>query len=285
MSEEFVTDAALRRFLLGEVDDDERQRVERLFIADSQANKRILTAEDDLIEEYLENSLTASDRDKFLLQYGHTAQQQRKLRITRSIKDYAVAEAAQTATTANPKWRTFLSSLRLPNRMLSIPVAATLVIALVAAVFWVVRWNVAREQENNRRVAIEQELSDLNAPSSLREVPPQIFSMVLAPVSVRSVQVDTALTPRSDIRMVELKLLWTQKEQYASYRAVLHQVGKTEQFTISNLHAETSGGGSTIRLRLPFHLLIRGLYQVTLIGIASNGSPDQSEEYSFTVSG
>jgi hypothetical protein len=287
MKDELVTDAALRRFLLGDVDDDERQRVERLFICDSEASKRILMAEDHLIEEYLENSLTTSDRDKFLVQYGHTAQQQRKLRIARSIKDYAVAEAmAQRATSANPKWRTFSSSLGLPNRMLAIPVAATLVIALVVAAFWVVRWNVAREQENNRRVAIERELSDLNAPSSLREVTPQTFLMVLPPVSVRSVQPETAVTPRSDIQVVELKLLWTQKEQYASYRAVVHQVGKTEQLTISNLQVETSGaGGRAVRVRLPAHLLIRGLYQVTLIGITSNGSPDQSEEYSFTVGG
>jgi hypothetical protein len=168
---------------------------------------------------------------------------------------------------------------------LLIPVAATLVIALVVAAFWVVRWNVARDQENNRRVAIERELSDLNAPSSLREVPTQIVSMVLPPVSVRSAQPETALTPRSDIRLVELKLLWTQKEQYPSYRAVLHQVGKTEQFTISNLHAETSAGGSTVRLRLPAQLLVRGLYQVVLSGIASNGAPDQPEEYIFTVGG
>jgi hypothetical protein len=170
--------------------------------------------------------------------------------------------------------------------MLAIPVAATLVIALVIAVFWVVRWNEAREQENNRRAAIELELSNLNAPSGLREIPPQTFSMVLPPVSVRSVQPETALTPRSDIRVVELKLLWTQKEQYATYRVVLHQIGKAEQFTISNLQGETNGGGGrAVRVRLPAHLLMRGLYQVTLIGIASNGSPDQSEEYSFTVGG
>ena len=109
--------------------------------------------------------------------------------------------------------------------------------------------------------------------------------MVLPPVSVRSVQPDTGLTPRSDIRVVELKLLWTQKEQYASYRAVLHQVGKTEQFTISNLHIENSGGGGVIRVRLPSHLLVRGLYQVTLSGIGGNGAPGLSEEYSFTVGG
>ena len=169
-----MTDAALRQFLLGAVDDEERQRIEKLFMTDSEANKRILVAEDDLIEEYLENSLTASDRDKFLVQYGHTPQRRRKLRIARSIKEYAVAEATtQTVTSGNPKWRTLLSALRLQNRMLLIPVAATVVIALVVGAFWVVRWNVAREQEQNRRVAIERELSDLNAPSSLREVPPK----------------------------------------------------------------------------------------------------------------
>jgi hypothetical protein len=284
MREELVTDAALRRFLLGAVDDDERQRVERLFISDPKANKRILMAEDDLFEDYLENSLTASDRAKFLVQYGNTPLKQRKLRIAKSLKEYAIAQAeTQTRTVEQPKWRSLLSSSGLTRRLL-VPVAATLVIALVAAFFLVVRWNVARERENNRRAAVERELSDLNSLSRLREGSPQVLSIVLPPVSFRSVQPRAELTAQS-VSVVELKLLWTQTEKYSSYRAVIHQVGKAEQFTISNLRLENNAGGSAIRVRLPAHLLVRGLYQVTLSGIASTGEPDRSEEYSFTVRG
>lgn len=282
MREEFVNDVALRRFLLGDVDDDERQRIESLFISDAEANTRILTAEDDLFEDYLENTLTASDRDKFLLQYGRTPQQRRRLRIDGSIKKYAVAEArSQTAVANRPKRRTW--SLGLHNRVFYIPVAATLVIGLVIAAFWVVRWNAARDQENNRHLAIERELSDLNTPANLRENPPKLISMVLPPVSFRSMEVRPELNPQSDIRLVELRLMWTQKEQYESYRAVIHQVGKSEEFTVSNLHVEKNASGSVVRLRVPVYRLVRGLYQLTLSGIANNGAPDLSEEFSFNV--
>lgn len=279
-----MNEVALRQFLLGDVDDDERQRIETLFISDSDAHKRILSAEDELFEDYLENSLTASEREKFLLQYGSTPQQRRRLRIGKSIRDYAVAEALIQTTTADPpKRRSFLSSLGLHNRIFFIPVTATLVIAMVVAVFWVVWWNASRDQENNRHVAIERELSDLNNPANLRESPPQLLSMVLLPVSVRSMEARTELSQQTDVRLVELKLLWTRKEQYSSYRAVIHQVGKPEQFTVSDLHVEQNAGGSVVRVRLPAHLLVRGVYQVTLSGIANNGTPDLSDEYTFAV--
>ena len=287
MKDEFVTDVEITRFLLGEVDDEERQRLEGLFISDPESREKILIAENDLIDDYLEDCLTASDRDKFVAQYGDTPRQRRKLRIARSIKEYAVAEAMLTerATSAIPKWRTFLSSLRPRRPMLFIPIAATLTIACVVGVVWLVQLNSRRAQENSRRAAIERELTDLNAPSSLREVRPQMFSIVLPPVSVRSVEPQAELTPRTDIRVVELQLLWTQKEQYASYRAVLRRVGNTEQFTIPNLHVEKNSGGSAVRVRLPAHLLSRGLYQVSVSGVAGDGAPGQAEEYTFTVGG
>lgn len=287
MKDEFVTDVEITRFLLGEVDDEERHRIESLFISDPESREKILIAENDLIDDYLEDCLTASDRNKFLAQYGYTPQQRRKLRIGKSIKEYAVAEAVltQTATSAIPKWRPFLLSLRPRNPRLFIPVAATLTIAFVVAVVWLVQLNSRRAQENNRRVAIERELTDLNAPSSLREVRPQMFSIVLPPVSVRSVEPQAELTPRTDIRVVELQLLWTEKEQYASYQVVLRRVGNTEQFTIPNLHVEKISGGSAVRVRLPAHLLTRGLYQVSVSGIAGDGAPGQVEEYTFTVGG
>lgn len=287
MKEESVSDAVVKQFLMGEVDDEERQRIESLFISDPGIREKILFAEDHLIEDYLEDCLTASERDKVLAQYGDTPLKRRKLRITKSIKDYAIAEAmlAQTATLAIPKWRTFLSALRPRNPKLFFPIAAMLMVALVVAAVWLVGLNSKRTQENSRRLAIERDLADLNEPSRPREVPPQIFSIVLPPVSVRSVSPQTELLPRTDIRVVELQLLWTQTEQYPSYRAVLRRVGNTDQFTISNLHVEKNFGGSTVPLRLPARLLVRGLYQVSLSAIDSNGAPGQSEEYSFTVGG
>ncbi len=283
MKDEFVTDLEITRFLLGDVNDEDRQSLERLFISDPKSRERILIVENDLIDDYLEDCLSASDREKFVRQYGETPQHRRKIRIARSIKEYAVSEVMLTrpVASANPKWRNFLSSLGLRRPIWLIPVAA-LTVACVVAFVWLVQLNRRKAQENDRRVAIERELVDLNAPSSIHD---QMFSIVLPPVSVRSVQSTAELTPRADLRVVELQLLWTQKEQYKSYRAVLRRIDDTEQFTVPNLHVENSSGGRAVRVRLPTRILRRGLYQVNVTGVAEDGASGQVEEYTFTVGG
>lgn len=284
MKDEFVTDLLIRRFLLGEVDDEERQRIEGLFIADPEANQRLLIAEDDLIENYLEDSLTPLECEKFLAQYGNTPSQRRRLRIVKSLREYGLASAgpARAASPPIPKWRMFLSGLKLRNPNFFVPLAAALTIALVVGIVWLVELRNKRAQESNQRVAIERELADLNAPSSARQVTP---SIVLPPVSLRSVQSQSEITPGDDTRVVELQLLWAQKERYASYRAVVRRVGKAESFTILNLQVQNEAGRSAVRVRLPTHLLARGLYQISLTGITSDGSPGPAEEYTFAVGG
>lgn len=287
MKDEFVTDVEITRFLLGDVDDEERQRLESLFISVHESRERILIVENDLIDDYLEDCLSASDRDKFVARYGYAPQQRRKLRIARSIKEYAVAKGklTQTTTSVDPKRRTLLSSLWPRRPAVFIPVAAMLAVACVVAVVWIMQLNSRRAEEKNRRAAIERELTDLNAPASLREVRPQMFSMVLPPISVRSVEPRAELTPRADVRVVELQLLWIQTERYAKYRAVVRRIDGTDEYTIPNLHVEKSVGGNYIRVRLPTRLLTRGLYRVNVSGVAGDGAAGQVEEYTFTVGG
>ena len=280
MKEEFVTNAEIRQFLLGSVDDLERQRIESLFMADPEFNQRILIAEDDLIEDYLENSLAPTDKDKFLAQYGHAPQQQRRLRISRLIREYAASESnLGQKPSAIGKQRAFSSQLTLRNPGLLIPIAATVTIACIIGIVWLVR-------SNNRRVAIERELAELNARPDLRTNPWQVVSLALRPVSIRSVGPETKLTPRADIRVVELDLLWIQKEQSPDYDVLVRRVGTNEELRVSALHIERSPtGGNSIRVRLPIHLLRDGLYQVILTGVGPNGAASKREEYSFVVAG
>ncbi len=285
MTKEPVTDALARRFLLGEVADEERRQIETLFLSDQETRNRILVAEEDLIEEFLEQSLTVSDLEKFLTQYGQTPQQKRKLRIARSIREYAAADAALVRRApATSRWRTVLSALGPGNLKVFIPVAATLAIAVVIAGFCLLQLN-NRTQETKRRIAIEKELAELNAPATSSANPAQVSAIVLSPLQVRSAQPQSEVTPRADLQVIELQLLWIQKEQYESYRAVVKRVGSSEEFTISNLHIEKKNGGSMVRVRLLRQILMRGSYQVNLSGIAANGTPEPAEEYSFMVGG
>ena len=169
MKDETVSDALLREFLLGSIDEEARERVEDVFLTDSQTRERLLIVEQELIEEYLEGTLTTADKEKFLSRYAQTAEQRRKLRITKSIKDWAIKESSLTQTVpATVSTRSRLHArLRLKPAFV-VPIAVAAVILIVVAAFWLSK----RTEERRRHLAIEQELAQLNAPSTVREVPP-----------------------------------------------------------------------------------------------------------------
>jgi hypothetical protein len=276
MKEELVTDSTLREFLLGKLDDDERQRIEDLFLTDSQARERVLTAEQDLIEDYLEDSLTKADKERFVSLYARTDEQRRKLKITKSLKDWALTEAQASQAVPVPVsvWSRFRRQLRL-KPVLVVPIAVTIVIAIVLAILWL-----NSRMEQRKHLVVEQELAQLNSSSSLREVPPQMISLELRPGTVRSVELEPEFNRRADVPFVELRLRWTQNERYSRYQAEIRR--PDESFTVASLQAENDSG-PTIRVRLPTHMLRRGQYQIRLTGIDNNGNTGLAEQYSFAV--
>jgi hypothetical protein len=284
MNEKPMTRAEARRFLLGAVDDSERQQIESLFMVDPETQETILIAEDELVEDYLEGSLSESDTAKFLQQYAHGPQQRRKLRILESIKEYGHAEALQrqSENSALQRLRLLISLRWLRERRWYIPIAVAAVLVITAV--WVVQRNNLRMRDEKLRLAIEQQFTDLNAPSSLRENPPQMLTLVIPSVSLRSVNSTAEIRSQAAHRIIELQLLWPHNEESQSYLAVLHRVDGTERFTIANLHEEKNPSGRVVRLRLPAQSLAPGLYQVSLSAVAGDSTLTATEDYEFTIS-
>jgi hypothetical protein len=278
MKEETISDAVLREFLLGGLDDDERDRIEGQFLTDSQTRERILAAEQDLIEEYVEDSLAEGDKERFVSLYARTSEQRRQLRITRSIKKWASGQAAlpQTMPATVSSWARLRDWLRLKPAV--IPIAVALLIAVVIAAVWLNR----RSEQRNRFSAIEQELAQLNSPASLREVPPQMVPLELSPVAPRGFEQPKERNTGNTEKLVELLLPWGKKERYSNYRARLSRVDGDESYTIPHLQPENDGD-QPIRLRISAGLLKRGQYKVELRGIAPDGTLGSSEEYTFVV--
>lgn len=278
MKEETITDALAREFLLGKLDDEARARVESLFLTDSNVRERVLVAENDLIEDYLEDSLITADRERFRALFTETPEQRQKLKITESIKRLAVAEAASTQTipVGISGWDRLRARLRLKHAWI-VPVAVTAMIAIVIAVIWL-------NSRNNQHSAIEQELAQLNTPASLRETLPGTVSLELSPVTVRGIEPASELKKSADTRFVELHLPWNRKEHYSTYQAEVRRLGDNESFTIPALQGE-SNDRYLVRLRLPAHMLRRGQYQIQLSGVGPNGAAGPAEEYQLTVGG
>ena len=274
MKEDLPTEAGFRAFLLGKLDDEQRELIEDLFLTDAQVRERVLAAEQDLIEDYLEDNLTGADRDRFLSRYAQTPAQQRELRITKSIKDWAVREAAVSrgVTSKSSNLSGFRAWLR---PAFVVPVTAAIVIAVVVGL-----WLNGRMQQRNRHLAVEQELARLNSPSSLREDPGQMASLDLSPVTVRSGQSQAEFEQSGDINLLELRLAWIQRERYSTYRAVVRRGDET--LHLPELQAE--GEGNTIRIRLPTSMLSSGRYEIELTGINPDGTLGLTETYPLIVS-
>lgn len=273
-----MTDALLRQFLLGKVDDEERQRIESLFVTDRLSRDRVLAAEQELIDDYLEDMLSPADRESFLARYGNTPEQQRKLRIAQSIQELASRESDSVEADVSTVWTRLLERIRL-RPVFVIPVAVTFMIAITIVAVWYLRL----QPRNEQHFVVEQELARLNSPASLSETPPGTSVLVLKPISVRSAETRPEFAAGADNRFVELRLLWIQKERYSIYQAVVHRSGDEESYTVRQLEPQ-SEGGEVIRLRLHAEILMEGLYQVELSGVATDGAIGPSEEYTFTVS-
>lgn len=274
MKEEILTDALLREFLLGKVNEEQRERIEDLFLTDSQAREKVLAAEQDLIEDYLEESLTPADKELFLARYGHTPAQQRQLKIHKSIKDWALRESAatQAAPARSSAWTRFFERFR-TNPTLVIPVVVTAMILIVVALVW---WTSRKEQQ-----ALQQELAQLNNPASLREVPANMSQLDVSPIGGRGVDQENELKKTTGVQIVELRLLWIHPERYSSYRIEIVRVGDgDDSFIIPPVQAEAD----RIRIRLPAPRLRRGHYRIDVSGINPDGSTGATEGYSLAVS-
>lgn len=275
MNEEPVSDALLRRFLLGQVDDQERQRLESMFVTGALSRERVMAAEQHLLDDFLDDSLTPEDRQRFLAQYGETPAEQRKLRIAQSIHDWATTSATGVGAAAGSRWSRLFGRVWLKPAV-AVPIAAVVLIAIFCAVVALrSRW-----EKRNMHLAMQQELVRLNSPSLGREssVPP----VTLTPGTVRSAEAENEVTPPANAEFIELRLVWTQKDRFPSYQAKIRRFEEDESFTIPNLHLDSS---NVIRLRLPPGYLTRELYQIEISGVAASGATGPAEEYTFVVKG
>ena len=273
----------LRQFLLGEVDDAERERIEALFLTDTQFKEQLLAAEQSLIDDYLEERLTVEHRESFLSQYGASHNQRRKLRIAKSIKEYAEAQPVDIPADA-----------RIDTRPNVVPtgwfgtnkpkLVWTIAAVVVVAVLLVVWLQISRSQHDARHSAIEQELASLNDPSGLRQTLPDMASLSVAPITLRNVESPAQFTPQSEIRVLELHLIQVQNEGHQRYRAVIKKGSVSEPFKFPDFQP-ADDNPRVIRLRVPTSFLSRGTYQIILSAIAADGSVSSVEEYNFTVGG
>lgn len=114
-NESLQNETESRRFLLGEMTENEREEFEENFILDESLFENLRIAEDELIEQYLGGVLSEIERLKFEDNYLTTKLRRERVEFTRQMlvelktKDKAVAEVIKTASVAEES--SFLESV------------------------------------------------------------------------------------------------------------------------------------------------------------------------------
>lgn len=284
MKENGHEESEMRRFLLDKVDEDARSRLEERFVVDSAFRERVLIAEDELVEDYLDGRLDGEEQQRFKQHLARTPEQRRKIRLTEVLQSGVLAneslrEPAAVAFTsparrhevARPFWR---------RPLILVPVAAGLLVVLFFGILQGVRSLRLRNQQieaENRRRALENELTKLNSPELRGRPTPSAISVTLAPATTRGPHQLMKISVPAGIEILELRLALTSVPR-EEYRAELRQLGSNVSFQIPYLTAEQTSAGMSVVVRLPAVHLDRGDYLLTL---TSDSSTELPVEYQF----
>lgn len=86
MDSKFFEENLLRRYLLGELSEDEQARIEDAAFDDTDLLAFVQTVENDLIDEYARGELNASERQNFELKFLTSAERRRKIEFARTLQ-------------------------------------------------------------------------------------------------------------------------------------------------------------------------------------------------------
>jgi hypothetical protein len=287
MQEVTDDDRMMRRFILDQLNAGERERIEEQFITDGVFNEKLLISEEDLIEDYLDNSLDDEERERFESIFRSSSEQSRKLAIARLIRTYAADEASSepiTSEIAPAVWQNKQSVATTDRRQwVKLLVAAGILIALFVSLWLLTRDSSRRQAVDLKHQALEKDLADLNSGSrSGMALPPnESMSVILPPLNTRSSGL-ARISGTPGVSVVELWLLPTSLN-YEKFKARIRRDGASERFDIFNLTLSDRPQGRAVRLRIPADLLEPGTYQIDLQAVAASGEPVSVGEYQFQV--
>jgi CHAT domain-containing protein len=202
----------LRPYLLGQVDDQAAEAIEKEFLVQDHAFDELLVAEDELIDDYISESLNAADRAAFESHFLKTPERRGQLKFGRALTRYFSHQQSIVRRDKPPRWwaspRTFFAS---PWR------AVAFAAVLLAVGFGA--WHLF-----NRQSAVDEGLLALNsAYCEQRPLESRISNFNYAPYVVTRGPSDERID-RNELRRAELTLLNELNKNQNP--AVYHALGK-----------------------------------------------------------
>jgi hypothetical protein len=271
----------LRRYLLGEIGQEERRALEEFLMTADEAYDEVLAAERELTDDYLDGALTPREKELFETDFLCTPERQQNLSFARTLKKYVndAAEAedasreqgiSSTPSRARvPPPSTFPQSLR--SRFVLIPALSLIVIAVAGLL-------VFRVWQNSR--AVQQPVLVERRDNGQTGV----FTIALTPVLVRDPGAWKRVTIPGDARTVRLRLEDVGADEYPGYQVVLSDTRSGDElFKGSDIKSVTIDGAKAVEFDVSAGLMRSGDFSVRLSGEKTGDEPEELNTYHFRI--
>lgn len=275
--------ALARRYLLGEASESEKSALEQHCLEEADALDEVAAAEEELIEDYLENRLNPSARDRFERHYLAAPRHRVRVETVRNLVGLA-------ANSAPPGWpdtpRSSMRAARIGVRRLPLVAAAALVI-VAAGTLWLWRYRASSEQSPAPSRAEVSPPSSAARPSGPQSPPPspRVFAFSLAPLRVRGGGDRPSLVIPDGTEIVALDLERGDSDaRLDRARGVIRTLSSQEVWS-GAASTGTLPAGIAARLEVPTGRLPADDYTITLISVDPSGREREAYVYFLRVSG
>lgn len=239
----------IRQYLLGELDEHEREQLEQRVITNPAYKEQVLIAEEELLEEFVNGTLSPRELASFTRMYSSPAQQ-RKVKIAQALNTYAAEHSPVVQPLGHRSWtRSLIDLFSIRNRFHQFSLAA-LILVLVVGGSILLYWLIAHVWRADYYALLE-----LNQPTSeILQPDNSVVTVSLPPLVFRGTGEASNITVTKETQTVQLRLP-DPSGGTASYEAILKNSENAEVFRLEDLRARQIDRHSVLVLQIPIRML------------------------------
>ncbi len=308
----------LRRYLLGETADEERNMIEQRLLTDQDYFNELLKIEEELIDEYTRGELKGAERKKFELLFAHDPERRENIEFAKAFNRYLSAQNIQTQPdhgraqawhgsmpALSPRWRAVLGAAACIILLLATGLVLLVRETRIQRAQWEERERELIQQSEQQQAhysefskqfglqreevaQLRQELAKLLRPRGQPLPESDTVALLLAPGLSRAVdQTHVANQTRianlsSATQRLRLKLE-IGEGSYKSYQAEIQTVEGNVVSSQDGLKVHRTSRNKTVLIVLPTALLTRSDYLAMLSGTTATGAAEKIGTYYFKV--
>lgn len=316
MAVDLNNEKLIARYLLGDLSEEQQVAIEDRAFADKDYVAVITAVENDLIDEYVREELSSTERQQFERQFLASAERRKRVEFAKAL---ARVPAVQERIVVS--WRdslyAFISGLNPAARF----AVAAVMLLLIAGGGWLLaetfqlrsqltqlqaqnqsrqnelqqqvegerrrneELNARLTQEKQQREQTDESLRQLSETGDATKTPPRpvIAALTLLPGLSRGGSDKPSLVMPEDARLVRLQIGIDPDEPYKTFAVELRTTAGRQIWTRENLTARTHGKARAVSLTLPASALKPGDYELRLSGRQEGGASEDVGFYYFDV--